>query len=55
MEAIVQNEHGMAQRNGIGMLLREVMNRFPLLPIEEEGQPDSIALNPHEAHPERLF
>jgi hypothetical protein len=27
----------MAQRNGTGMFPREVMNRFPLLPLEEEG------------------
>jgi hypothetical protein len=28
----------MAQRNGTGMFPREVMNRFPLLPLEEEGR-----------------
>jgi len=38
----VYNEHGMAQRNGTGMFPREVMNRFPLLPIEEEGQLDDM-------------
>jgi hypothetical protein len=27
----------MAQRNGTGMFAREVMNRFPLLPLEEAG------------------
>jgi hypothetical protein len=32
----VYNEHGMAQRNGTGMFPRAVMNRFPLLPLEEE-------------------
>ena len=37
------------------MFPREVMNRFPLLLIEEEGQPDAIALNPQEAHPKRFF
>jgi hypothetical protein len=26
----------MAQRNGTGMFPREVMNRFPLLPLEED-------------------
>jgi uncharacterized protein YbgA (DUF1722 family) len=34
----VYDEHGMAQRNGIGMFPREVMRRFPLLPVEEEGR-----------------
>ena len=28
----------MAQRNGTGMFPRAVMNRFPLLPLEEEGR-----------------
>jgi hypothetical protein len=28
----------MAQRNGTGMFPREVMNCFPLLPLEEEGR-----------------
>ena len=28
----------MAQKNGTGMFPREVMNRFPLLPLEEEGR-----------------
>jgi hypothetical protein len=32
----VYNEHGMAPRNGTGMFPREVMNRFPLLPLEED-------------------
>jgi hypothetical protein len=31
----VYNEHGVAQRNGTGMFPREVMKRFPLLPLEE--------------------
>ena len=34
----VYNEQGMAQRNGTGMFPREVINRFPLLPLEEEGR-----------------
>ena len=34
----VYNENGIAQRNGTGMFPREVMNRFPLLPLEEEGR-----------------
>jgi hypothetical protein len=40
----VYNEHGMAQRNGTGMSLREVMNRFPLLPLEEEGRLNDMPL-----------
>ena len=34
----------MAQRNGTGMLPREVMNRFPLLPLEEEGRLNDMPL-----------
>jgi uncharacterized protein YbgA (DUF1722 family)/uncharacterized protein YbbK (DUF523 family) len=34
----VYNEHGMAQRAGIGMFPREFTRRFPLLPVEEEGR-----------------
>jgi uncharacterized protein YbgA (DUF1722 family) len=34
----VYNKHGMAQKNGTGMFPREVMHRFPLLPLEEEGR-----------------
>jgi hypothetical protein len=37
-------EHGMAQRNGTGMFPREVMNRFPLLPLEEEGRLNDLPL-----------
>jgi hypothetical protein len=40
----VYNEHGMAQRNGNGMFPREVMNRFPLLPLEEEGRLNDMPL-----------
>jgi hypothetical protein len=40
----VYNEHGMAQRNGTGMFPREVMNRFPLLPLEEEGRLNDLPL-----------
>ena len=31
----VYNKHGMAQRNGMGTFAREVINGFPLLPLEE--------------------
>jgi uncharacterized protein YbgA (DUF1722 family)/uncharacterized protein YbbK (DUF523 family) len=34
----VYNEHGMAQREGIGMFARAFTGRFPLLPVEEEGR-----------------
>jgi uncharacterized protein YbgA (DUF1722 family)/uncharacterized protein YbbK (DUF523 family) len=34
----VYNEHGMPQRVGIGLFPREVVRRFPLLPVEEEGR-----------------
>jgi hypothetical protein len=40
----VYNEHGMAQRNGIGMFPQEVMSRFPLLPLEEEGRLNDLPL-----------
>jgi uncharacterized protein YbgA (DUF1722 family) len=42
----------MAQRNGTGMFLREVMNRFPLLPLEE-GQLNDMLLR--ENFVERVF
>jgi hypothetical protein len=34
----------MAQRNGTGIYPREVMNRFPLLPLEEEGRLNDMPL-----------
>ena len=34
----------MAQRNGTGMFPREVVNRFPLLPLEEEGRLNDMPL-----------
>lgn len=34
----VYNQHGMAQRDGVGMFARQVTRRFPLLPAEEEGR-----------------
>jgi uncharacterized protein YbgA (DUF1722 family) len=49
----VYNEHGMAQRNGTGMFPREVMNRFPLLPLEEEGRLNDMPLR--ENFIERIF
>ncbi|MBN1567244.1 MAG: DUF523 and DUF1722 domain-containing protein [Acidobacteria bacterium] len=34
----VYNEKNMASRTGAGMFARAFMNRFPLLPVEEEGR-----------------
>ena len=34
----VYNEHCMVQRNGTEMFPHAVMNRFPLLPLDEEGR-----------------
>jgi uncharacterized protein YbbK (DUF523 family) len=47
----VYNEHGTAQRNGRGMFPRPVMNRFPILPLEEEGRLNHMPLRDkyHEA------
>jgi hypothetical protein len=49
----VYNKHGMTQRNGTGMFPREVMNRFPLLPLEEEGRLNDMPLR--ENFIERVF
>ena len=49
----VYNKNGMAQRNGTGMFPREVMNRFPLLPLEEEGRLNDAHLR--ESFIERVF
>jgi len=49
----VYNEHGMAQRNGTGIFPRELMNRFPLLPLEEEGRLNDMRLR--ENFIERVF
>ena len=43
----------MAQRNGTGMFPRQVMNRFPLLPLEEEGRLNDMGLR--ENFIERVF
>jgi hypothetical protein len=40
----VYNKNGMAQRNGTGMFPREVMDQFPLLPLEEGGWLNDMAL-----------
>jgi hypothetical protein len=49
----VYNEHGMAQRNGTGIFPRAMMNRFPLLPVEEEGRLNDVPLR--ENFIERVF
>jgi uncharacterized protein YbgA (DUF1722 family) len=49
----VYSEHGMALRNGTGIFPRELMNRFPLLPIEEEGRLNDLPLR--ENFIERVF
>ena len=40
----VYSEHGMAQRNGTSMFPCEVMECFPLLPLEEEGRLNDLPL-----------
>jgi uncharacterized protein YbgA (DUF1722 family) len=49
----VYNKHGMAQRNGTGMFPRQVIDRFPLLPLEEEGRLNDMPLR--ENFIERVF
>ncbi len=49
----VYNEHGMAQRVGTGMFPRALMERFPLLPLEEEGRLHDMPLR--ENFIERVF
>ena len=43
----------MARRNGTGMFPRALMNRFPLLPLEEEGRLNDMPLR--ENFIERVF
>jgi len=49
----VYNEHGLAERTGTGIFPRELMNRFPLLPLEEEGRLNDLPLR--ESFVERIF
>ncbi len=49
----VYNEHGMAERNGMGMFPRVLKERFPLLPMEEEGRLNDMPLR--ENFIERVF
>jgi uncharacterized protein YbgA (DUF1722 family)/uncharacterized protein YbbK (DUF523 family) len=34
----IYNEHGMPSRNGVGIFARAFVERFPLIPVEEEGR-----------------
>lgn len=34
----IYNEHGMPTRNGVGVFARAFIERFPLVPVEEEGR-----------------
>lgn len=49
----VYNEHGMAERTGSGLFARAVRDRFPLLPLEEEGRLNDLPLR--ENFIERIF
>ena len=49
----VYSEHGVAARTGTGLFPREVMKRFPLLPVEEEGRLNDMPLR--ENFIERIF
>jgi uncharacterized protein YbgA (DUF1722 family)/uncharacterized protein YbbK (DUF523 family) len=40
----VYNEKGMAEKNGVGLFARALMERLPLLPVEEEGRLQDIQL-----------
>ena len=49
----VYDQNGMPRRIGTGIFPREVMNRFPLLPLEEEGRLHDMRLR--ENFIERIF
>ncbi len=34
----IYNQHGMPSRNGVGIFARAFVERFPLIPVEEEGR-----------------
>jgi uncharacterized protein YbgA (DUF1722 family)/uncharacterized protein YbbK (DUF523 family) len=38
MRVKVYNEKGMPEKKGIGIFAREFVNRYPLIPVEEEGR-----------------
>ncbi len=49
----IYNQHGMPNRNGIGLFARAFIERFPLIPVEEEGRLSDPVLR--ENFIERLF
>jgi len=49
----IYDKHGMPSRTGSGLFPREVMRRFPLLPLEEEGRLHDMGLR--ENFIERVF
>lgn len=49
----VYDEHGMPSRSGTGIFPREMMQRFPLLPLEEDGRLHDMGLR--ENFIERVF
>lgn len=49
----VYNEKGMAEKSGVGIFARALMERLPLLPVEEEGRLQDIGLR--ENFIERVF
>jgi uncharacterized protein YbgA (DUF1722 family)/uncharacterized protein YbbK (DUF523 family) len=40
----VYNDHGMAQKIGVGMFARAFMDHFPLIPVEEDGRLHDVRL-----------
>jgi len=49
----IYHEHGMVSRKGVGLFARDFMERFPLIPVEEEGRLCDPALR--ENFIERIF
>ena len=49
----IYNEHGMPGRNGVGLFARAFIEKFPLIPVEEEGRLCDPALR--ENFIERVF
>ena len=49
----IYDQHGMPSRTGAGIFPRELMHRFPLLPLEEEGRLNDMPLR--ENFIERVF
>jgi uncharacterized protein YbgA (DUF1722 family)/uncharacterized protein YbbK (DUF523 family) len=49
----IYNEHGMSNRNGVGLFARAFIEQFPLIPVEEEGRLSDLAIR--ENFIERVF